>query len=292
MELSHWDDEICTKSFVVLDGDVTCECKNIVYPVEKRLIFHSHDGYEILLIQNGELVLYNEGDAQLLTRGDLVLIDEFEFHRASLQTREVYDRVVINVRRAKVRSLSTEKTDLLSCFNSRSDSKLHTIHLEEAEIEKFGESAKRLESALNDRRFGSDILADSALTELLVQINRLTQKSVSQEREQMMPDAVARAFTYIENHIADDLSIPVLERELKYNGTYLSRCFKKTLGMSIQKYIIAKRISVAQKLLKEGDTPYNVCFLAGFSNYSNFSRTFHQLIGMSPREYRNQVLGS
>ncbi|MCR5032618.1 MAG: AraC family transcriptional regulator, partial [Lachnospiraceae bacterium] len=248
-------------------------------------------GYEILMILDGELLLYNEGDAQKLTKGDLVLLDEFEFHRANLITREVYDRVVINVRKEKVQSLSSPKTDLLTCFKMRPDSKLNILHLDEDELLHFVTGAQRLEAALQDRRFGAEILADASLTEILVQINRIMKKGKPWEREQMMPEVVAKAFNYIEAHIADDLSMAVLQSELQYNGTYISRCFKQTLGMPIQKYIIAKRISVAQKLLREGETPYNVCFLAGFSNYSNFSRTFHQHIGKSPRAYRDEVLG-
>ncbi len=281
----------CKKTFTALDEDIVCECKDIVYPLEKRLIFHNHDGYEMLFMLAGELVLYNEGDARLLKRGDLVLIDEFEFHRGQLMSRDVYDRVVINFRDAVARELSTKETDLLSCFKNRKDSGLNVLHLEEKDIQCFYDCSKRLEEVLADHGFGADILAESALTEILVRTNRISRKQQNIPQEQIMPDVVAKAFDYIENHIADDLSISVLEEELKYNGTYISRSFKKILGMPLQKYIIAKRISVAQKLLREGDTPYNVCFLAGFSNYSNFSRTFKEHIGKSPREYRNEVLG-
>ena len=277
------------KTFAALEADIMCEIKDIVYPLESRLIFHNHDGYEMTLLLNGELALYNEGDGAVLKRGDIVLLDEFEFHRAQLLSNDTYDRIVINFKKPKIKELSTEKTDLLKCFRLRDGSKINVIHFEEEDIEKYADIAVRLRDALGDKKFGADILADAALTELLVLVNRVGTRTDTPAYEGILPEVVAKAFNYIEAHIADDLSLSTIEKELKYNGTYISRCFKQTLGISLQKYIIAKRISVAQKMLKEGDTAYNVCFLAGFSNYSNFSRTFRQHIGMSPREYRDEV---
>ena len=56
--------------------------------------------------------------------------------------------------------------------------------------------------------------------------------------------------------------------------------------MPIQQYIIEKRLTQAKKLLRMGKPPIDVCFLCGFNNYSNFSRTFSKHLKLSPKQYQ------
>jgi YesN/AraC family two-component response regulator len=97
---------------------------------------------------------------------------------------------------------------------------------------------------------------------------------------------VTKIFSYIEAHYREKFSIKHLADELHHNADYLTRCFKKTTGCSIQQFVIAKRVNLAQKLLREGNTPLDACYLSGFENYSNFSRTFTKHTGISPKKYQ------
>lgn len=47
-----------------------------------------------------------------------------------------------------------------------------------------------------------------------------------------------------------------------------------------------KRAPQAKKLLRMGKPPIDVCFLCGFNNYSNFSRTFSKHLKLSPKQYQ------
>ena len=111
------------------------------------------------------LALYNEGDAAVLKRGDIVLLDEFEFHRAHLLSKDMYDRIVINFKKAKIKELSTAKTDLLKCFRLRDGSKINVIHFDEEDIGKYVDTAVRLRDALNDKKF--EVLSDEQKEEFV-----------------------------------------------------------------------------------------------------------------------------
>lgn len=60
-------------------------------------------------------------------------------------------------------------------------------------------------------------------------------------------------------------------------------------GLTIQQYLLNKRIGLAQKYLKEGRFLTDVCWMSGFNNYSHFARTFSQQVGVSPKKYQNYI---
>ena len=101
-----------------------------------------------------------------------------------------------------------------------------------------------------------------------------------------MPGLVMETFNYIENHLTEEITLKCLEENLHYNGTYISRRFKRITGISLQNFIIAKKVMLSCKLLREGVSPCNACEMTGFNSYSNFSRTFSKQVGMSPKKYQ------
>ena len=101
-----------------------------------------------------------------------------------------------------------------------------------------------------------------------------------------MPVAVAKVLEYIDKHLSDEITINAMSAELHYSSDHLSRAFSEATGDSLKHYINAKKIALAQKLLLENNSPYDVCFMVGYNNYSSFSRRFSNQIGVSPKQYQ------
>lgn len=275
-----------SKYLIVLDNDIMCECKDISMGYDARNVLHNHDGYELLLLINGSLDVYSEGDGKSLGRGDLVCVKANCFHHVRLNSPGVYDRVVINFRENVLERLCTEKTDLGKCFISKGVGKLNYLHLDEEQVQRFLQYARELQAALKEGGFGADVLSYALLTQLLVMTNKCICENVLTEHKGIMPKLVSETFAYIDKHLTEELSLSVLEKQLQYNGIYISRCFKRVMGITLQQYIIAKRCSLAQQYLAKGYSPCDACFMTGFNNYSSFSRTFLQQIGVSPKKYQ------
>jgi len=276
------------KKFTALEAELTCECKTIREPLDSSMDLHNHDGHEILLVLDGAINFYAESGGMLLERGDLICIHELEFHRAALLTKGLYDRIVINIRSGVLKRASSEQTDLESCFQKRAESPLNVVRLMEEEIAKIEEYAKALQESLRDGRCGDEILADAYLKLIMVMVNRHFEKKEFVQHREIMPELVMETFEYIEKHLTEEITLKKLEEYVHHNGTYLSRCFKKVAGISLQQFILAKKISLSCKLLQEGHPPIDVCYMTGFNNYSNFSRTFSKQVGMSPKKYQMQ----
>ena len=270
----------------IIDADLVCECKTISDPVDPTLTLHNHDGFEVLLMLNGNLNLFIEGSGKKLTRGDLICLRPYIFHRAELLSEHLYDRIVINFKEDFLKNACSEKSDIASSFNSLPANTLDIIHLTEEEIQQFADCAASLQKALQYKEFGDDLLVSAYFAQLMVMINRHTITGTIPKKPEIIPKLVSDTFTYIESHITEEITIKALEGQLHHNGSYISRCFKKITGTSLQQYIIAKKITHSQTLLRMGYSPCDVCFMTGFNNYSNFSRTFSKMTGASPKQYQ------
>lgn len=99
---------------------------------------------------------------------------------------------------------------------------------------------------------------------------------------------VTACIEYIYSHIKERITIEDLAEHTGLSASYLSRVFKKEVGISVSDYIREKKIEKAQNLLKFCD--YSLIEIANylsFSSQSHFIQTFKNLIGMTPKKYRD-----
>ena len=102
---------------------------------------------------------------------------------------------------------------------------------------------------------------------------------------------VNEIIAYIEDHLSENITITALSEHFYLNGDYLARLFKKYAHVSLGHYITVQKISVSQKMLREGQTVDKVAESLNYSNYSHFFKTFQKITGMSPSRYRKLYLG-
>lgn len=97
---------------------------------------------------------------------------------------------------------------------------------------------------------------------------------------------------YVDTHFLTLESLEQVADVLGYNYTYLSRMFKKITNMSASKYITNKKIALAKELLERHPDMLldDICGMCGYHDTSYFSRVFKKCTGVSPGEYRAEML--
>ena len=274
------------KIYHSLGADLICTVKNIASPLDDTSDMHNHACHEILIINKGTLNLFTDHSGVELTHGDVALIPIYAFHRGELLTPGTYDRIVINVSENIIAEASTAQCNLNNCFKPYNDKMIHTIHLDDDELNEITRYSELLQNNLFGKTPESAILCDVYLKLILIMLNKKYRRNDIALSQDKMPDIVKRTFTYIDQHLAEEISLKTLEKEIHNNGTYISRCVKKISGLTISQYIINKRIARACKLLREGNSASDACFHSGFNNYSNFCRTFTKQVGVSPKHFQ------
>ena len=99
---------------------------------------------------------------------------------------------------------------------------------------------------------------------------------------------ITACLDYIYAHIKERITIEDLAEHTNLSTSYLSKLFKKELGISVSDYIREKKIEKSQNLLKFCD--YSLVDIANylsFSSQSHFIQSFKQLVGMTPKKYRD-----
>ena len=112
---------------------------------------------------------------------------------------------------------------------------------------------------------------------------------------QVRQHAFGGVLTDIEKEITenymDNLSLKSLSEKYFINSAYLGQIFKKQYGISFKDYLNNYRIDRAAELLIRSDEKiYQIANAVGFNNTDYFISKFVQLKGITPLQYRKQML--
>ncbi|MCD8022677.1 MAG: AraC family transcriptional regulator [Lachnospiraceae bacterium] len=101
-------------------------------------------------------------------------------------------------------------------------------------------------------------------------------------------DIVSSGCQFISDHLSDyNLGVPEISAATGVSAQYLSRVFKKKMGITIVEYVNRCRMDYAKRLLREGKaTVQSIAEQCGYNNTVTFTRNFKRYIGMTPTEYR------
>ncbi len=96
------------------------------------------------------------------------------------------------------------------------------------------------------------------------------------------------AALWIDDHAREPIDLAKTARLANLSPFHFLRCFARTLGITPHQYLVRCRLKRAARLLVERERAItDVAFDCGFSDLSNFIRTFRRAAGMSPRAFRN-----
>jgi len=144
-----------------------------------------------------------------------------------------------------------------------------------------------LEDELRAKQPGSNFLATAHFMRIFGWLARAyTLMAVTKKRPL---DQVSRLLGYIEQHFTEPLTINDLARVAHMSQSSLFRVFRHLMGRSPVDYLIRLRISKAAQILRgEPLRISQVSEAVGFDDSNYFSRRFHQVMNMSPRDYRRR----
>ena len=272
--------------YTVIANEIICEHKKARVDKADISTVHNHDGYEVVLFLDGDVNMMIEPELYKMKPGDIFLISPLVFHGVDLVDVSSYERIVINIQYEYLRNLGDSETDFSTLFRSADSANMSHLRIPEDSLDQFISIAKKLEEALHSDSYGHSILSRAYLSEFLLLTCRFSESVRPSKKGSTMPAAVAKVLEYIDAHLSDEITISAMSAELHYSSDHLSRAFSEATGDSLKHYINAKKIALAQKLLLQGNSPYDVCFMIGYNNYSSFSRRFSNQIGMSPKQYQ------
>ena len=98
-----------------------------------------------------------------------------------------------------------------------------------------------------------------------------------------------RARDRMDRRFAEPLDIPVLAKVAGCSEAHFIRTFRAVFGETPHRYLQRRRVERAMHLLGQGRSVTDVCFDVGFNSLGTFSRTFSDIVGVSPAVYRRRA---
>lgn len=247
--------------------------------------------YKIFYFLTGNKKFHIDDYVYDIRPGDLFLVNQKQWHYISLDVpTEDHERFVFFLYPDFLASVSTRQSNLSSCFMHDPENPKHRISLSLSDQETFLNFIRKFSDSCE---FGQDLLDHCTLLELLIFVNRIFRNSpppilttsANDTLFLVKSEQIKKILIYIDEHITEDLSLAVLSGKYFLNATYLCRLFKENTGMTIQKYITAKRITLAKDYLAKGYSVTDSCHLSGFRDYNGFLKSFLTSVGISPKKY-------
>ena len=98
---------------------------------------------------------------------------------------------------------------------------------------------------------------------------------------------VLEILAFFQERFREPLRMDELEGRLGYTRAHLNRVFHAVTGQSLKSYLVSRRIRHACLLLRTTAQPVTeVALASGFSDLSQFNRSFRQRTGLAPSVYR------
>ena len=111
---------------------------------------------------------------------------------------------------------------------------------------------------------------------------------VSGQEEERVITSITR---YVQEHLAEEVSLSVLAEEFHLSAQYISQLFKSEIGVGFLNYLTSIRMEKARKLLVSTDLPIaEISERAGYGDYRVFTKVFMKAEGITPSQYRRDFL--
>lgn len=230
---------------------------------------HMHRCYEVMLMLKGELTMQIDQQTYHVSAGDLILVKPHRIHSYETEPGKSNENLVCVFSGDLIAAIS----DALSQY------RLPSVVLHDV--------PRLVKDAFGHLEEQDDIATVKGVLYLLCSLYYQQLDRTCEDDHATDTGLLRNMFVYIEDNIDKPCTLHELAKELGYNEAYLSRIFHKSVGISYSDYVRNIKINHACYLLHNTDESiFNIAMKCGYSTQSSFYRSFKQLVGMNPNEYR------
>lgn len=263
---------------------------------------HRHEMVQINYINRGTLYHEISGSRNKLVKGDIFVVPPYVPHQLQADGDNAFEAVELEFMPEFILSGISMFDDIGSYSSFIEFSYIEPFLVSEMNIRPrlnlAGEKQHTIEGLLSEfeseftqREDGYLLALRAVLLRILVLLGRYFRQDI--EKSDMAQifarhrDAVGKAIEYIDSHYDEVLFIEDIARIAMLSPSYCSYLFKAVTGQTIIEYLKTLRIGKAMERLKETeDLVLEISLDTGFRNVTHFNRTFKEVVGVSPTQYR------
>ena len=98
---------------------------------------------------------------------------------------------------------------------------------------------------------------------------------------------------FVDAKMEDDLSLDEMAQSVGLSTAHFARMFRKSTGQTPHQFVLRQRLERARVMLRAADSRVlDVAVACGFKTQQHFAQVFRDVWGVSPTEYRQDLVGS
>lgn len=158
------------------------------------------------------------------------------------------------------------------------------FQIRDVQLENLGWAIKNeLDLGCPSGRLYLDGLSLAVASRVVTQHSSLANRKMG-VREGLSDGRLRLVLSFIEEHLADDLSLERIADVAGISATHLKVVFRGSMGLPVHRYVIHRRVERAKTLLMETDSSVaEIALAAGFSHQSHMARHMRRILGVAPR---------
>ena len=111
-----------------------------------------------------------------------------------------------------------------------------------------------------------------------------------ESKVRLSPHLRRRIAAFIEDHLAEDLSLCRLAEVASLSPFHFARAFRHDMGDPPHRYVLRRRIARAEEMIRDTKAPLSeIAHACGFSSQSRLNDAFAREVGTSPRVVRRNA---
>jgi len=252
----------------------------------KAVAPHRHDFCELLFFMEGDVTYMIGETAYKLVSGDLLIIPSSTPHHPVFSGTARYRRVVLWLTADFVRSLPQgEKLAEALALEKAESTQGRLYRFRASDGDPIMECAMSIAEEFSYQRPFGDTMTTLLVTRLLILISRMAPAADgSGSSDSASQKLVQQVVAFIDENLSLDLTLDFIADHFFISKFYLSRVFRRHMGITPHSYISQRRLFRARQLLYDGHSPSDVYRMCGYGDYSVFYRAFKERYNVSPRQ--------
>ena len=247
--------------------------------------YHFHEFDKLVALIAGTVTYRVEGVECVMRPGDVVLVRHHTIHKAEIDRSVQYDRAIIYISPSYF-DRSAPETGLMSCFDTADRERSYLLRPEEDETAMIYKLLTEIEAAFRDGAFGAEVIRNSLVMQLLVQLDRIALRGRPAYETALCDSKIEAVLSYINENLSAELTVDALAERIYMSRYHFMRLFKAQTGSTVHGYIRQKRLVRAAQLIREGMPVTKAASECGFGDYSAFHRAFRDTFNICPSELK------
>ena len=239
---------------------------------------HWHRSMEVVYLYDGKMDMTINHKKYVLTKDDFMIVNTADIH--ATQTYDYAKVLLLQIPYQFLTHAITDYDNIRFDFAGKSDSSMMTLR----------NILTSMGQLYTEKPQGYSLRFSSLLYEFLYTLivnYQVTIDHTAKVQSQKNLERLAPVIRYVKEHYAETISLEEAADLAALNPEYFCRFFKRSMGTTFTAYVNSVRLTHVCQDLKSTDLNIGTILEKhGVTNYKLFMRSFKQIYGCTPKDFR------